>query len=119
MQKIVDTHELERELRATLSAQREIGPNYDHQLVENFMQRVSQQGIPPSFQPQPMLPPIPHTPAPNVTAGMRLALAIVSIIFMVPLSAIALSNSGLLALFVAGAVVLGINFAFNRGHLSR
>lgn len=116
MQKLVDTHELERELRATLSAQREIGPNYEHQLVENFMQRVNQQGVPPSFQPQPLMPPMmPPAPAPHVTAGMRLALGIISVIFMVPLAAITTANSGLAALFVAGLVVLGINFAFNRG----
>ena len=41
MEKLVDTHEIERELRATLSAQREIGPNYDNQLVEGFMQKKS------------------------------------------------------------------------------
>lgn len=116
MQKLVDTHELERELRATLSAQREIGPNYDHQLVENFMQRVNQQSVPPAFQPQPLMPPMPPAPTSHVTAGMRLALAIISVIFMVPLAAITTSSDGgLAALFVAGLVVLGINFAFNRG----
>jgi hypothetical protein len=114
MEKLVDTHELERELRATLSAQREIGPNYDHQLVENFMQRVNQHSFTPAPQQRPLMPPPP--PTPNLTAGMRLALAIVSVIFMVPLSAITTANSGLAALFVAGLVVLGINIAFNRGH---
>lgn len=115
MEKLVDTHELERELRATLSAQREIGPNYDHQLVENFMQKVHQQGGSPSFPPQAPFPLVPPSP-PNVTAGMRLALAILSLIFMIPLAAITTSNSGLAALVVAGLVVMGINFAFNRSH---
>ena len=114
MDKLINTQELERELRATLSAQREIGPNYDHHLVESFMQRVNQQGItPPIYQPVPPPPPPPH-----VTAAMRLALAIVSIIFLIPLAAIA-THSGLFALVVVGLVVLGINFAFNRGHAFR
>jgi hypothetical protein len=83
------------------------------------MQRVNQQGVPPSFPTQPLMPPMPSAPAPHVTAGMRLALAIISVIFMVPLSAITTANSGLAALFVAGLVVLGINLAFNRGHSFR
>lgn len=41
MEKLVDTREIERELRATLSAQREIGPDYDHQLIEGFMRKLT------------------------------------------------------------------------------
>ncbi len=108
MEKLVDTQELERELRATLSAQREIGPNYDHHLIDNFMRKVHQQpAVPPFNQPQPNA---------NATIGPRLALGIISLIFMVPLAAITTSNSGLAALVVVGLVVLGINFAFNRSH---
>jgi hypothetical protein len=110
MEKLVDTHELERELRATLSAQREIGPNYDHHLIENFMRKVHQQPAAPALnQPQP-------APAPNAMIGPRLALGILSLIFMVPLAAITTANSGLAALVVVGLVVLGINVAFNRVH---
>lgn len=53
----------------------------------------------------------------RVSAGMRLALAIVSVVMLVPLSAIILSAlgafGGLIGLAVVGAVILGINFAFN------
>jgi len=108
MEKLVDTHELERELRATLSAQREIGPNYDHQLIENFMQKVHGQAPIPSFN---------QTPSASVVAvGLRLALAILSLIFLIPLAAITTANSGLAGLVVVGLVVLGVNIAFNRGH---
>jgi hypothetical protein len=108
MEKLVDTHELERELRATLSAQREIGPNYEHQLVENFMQKVHQRGF---------VPPASHVEStPGLAVGLRMALAILSLVFMIPLAAITTANSGLLALVVVGLVVLGINIAFNRNH---
>lgn len=110
MEKLVDTQELERELRATLSAQREIGPNYDHHLIDNFMRKVHQQPAIPPFN---QAPPTPNT---NATIGPRLALGILSLIFMVPLAAITTANSGLAALVVVGLVVLGINFAFNRSH---
>ncbi len=109
MEKLVDTYELERELRATLSAQREIGPNYDQHLVQSFMQKAHQQGVPPLPATRPGQP----TP-PNSAAALRLALAIISLIFMVPLAAITTSNSGLAALFIVSLVVLGINIAFNR-----
>ena len=53
----------------------------------------------------------------RVSAGMRLALAIVSVVMLIPLSAIILSAlgafGGLLGLAIVGAVILGINFAFN------
>lgn len=110
MEKLVDTHEIERELRATLSAQREIGPNYEHQLVENFMQKVNRHTLAPSLN-QPSEPSLP-----NVNIALRLVLAVLSIIFLIPLAAITTANSGLAALFVVSLVVLGINFAFNWRH---
>ncbi|HLV99460.1 MAG TPA: hypothetical protein VKT82_12370 [Ktedonobacterales bacterium] len=115
MEKLVDTHELERELRATLSAQREMGPNYDHHLVQNFMQKVNQQGFAPMPAPMPIQQQ--QTP-PNVAVALRLVLAILSLIFMIPLAAITTSanSGGLAALFIVAGVVLGINFAFNRHH---
>jgi len=113
MEKLVDTHEQERELRATLSAQREIGPDYDHQLVQNFMQKVNQQQ---GFTPMPM-PAQDQQTLPNVAVGLRLVLAVLSLVFMIPLAAITTSNSGgLVSLFIVSVVVLGINFAFNRHH---
>jgi hypothetical protein len=51
-----------------------------------------------------------------ISAGQRLALAIVSVAMMVPLTAITLGilhSVGLIALGIIGAVVLGINLAFN------
>lgn len=112
MEKLVDTLEIERELRATLSAQREIGPNYDNQLVEGFMQKMNRH----AFAPTPIPTPNQMTFTPGVATGLRLALAILSLIFLIPLSAITTANSGLAGLVVVGLVVLGINIAFNRRH---
>jgi hypothetical protein len=116
MEKLVNTQELERELRATLSAQREMGPDYDHQLVQNFMYKVNQQQ---GFAPLPLPMPLPAQPQPQqpqVAVALRLVLAILSLIFLIPLAAITTSASdgGLAALFIVAGVVLGINFAFNR-----
>jgi hypothetical protein len=55
-------------------------------------------------------------PPSMVTAGMRLALAIVSVVALIPLAGIALGilgGTGLIALGIVGAVILFINIAFN------
>lgn len=55
----------------------------------------------------------------GITAGMRLALAIVSVAMLVPLAAIILGVfhealfGGLIGLGVVGVVILGINLLFN------
>jgi hypothetical protein len=54
-----------------------------------------------------------------VSAGMRLALAIVSVIMLVPLAGIVfgvLHEVGLIAFAIAGVILLGINFFFNNQH---
>ena len=51
-----------------------------------------------------------------ISAGMRLALAIVSVVALIPLAGIALGvlgGEGLIAMGIIGAVILGINFVFN------
>jgi len=51
-----------------------------------------------------------------ISAGQRLALAIVSVAVLIPLAAISLGilkTEGLISLGVVGAVILGINYLFN------
>lgn len=56
MDRQVDTDELERELRATLAARREVGPDYDDLLIEAFMQKLNQQlVIASSHQPEQLM----------------------------------------------------------------
>jgi hypothetical protein len=55
-------------------------------------------------------------PPAMILAGQRLALAIVSVVMLVPLAGIALGIlkiEGLIALGIVGAVILGINIVFN------
>ena len=58
-----------------------------------------------------------YSPNPTViSAGMRLALASISVIVLIPLAGIALGilgSEGLIAMGIIGAVILGINFVFN------
>jgi len=77
----LNTSEMQRELRATLAARREMGPEYEDHLVESFVQKVVQQlGT--------QLPRQQQRPAAGSTSGQRLALAIVSLALLVPMVAI-------------------------------
>jgi hypothetical protein len=107
MQQPTNADEIERELRATLSARQEMGSAYEDHLIEGFMQKLNQRAL---VQPTPVVVPQPPRGA---SAGQRLALAIVSVGGMIPLSAIALALGGFPAFLLAGVVVLGINLAFN------
>ena len=113
MQRPTQADEMQRELHATLSAMREVGPAYEDHLVESFVQKFSQQLI---VQMQQQTP-----PKDRASAGMRLALAIVSIailmVMSIPIIAI-LSNTSFSAafavIFLLTLAVVGINFIFNR-----
>lgn len=117
MQRPPQTDEIQRELHATLSAMREVGPAYEDHLVESFVQKFSQQLIV-QMQHQQQTP-----PKDMPSAGQRLALAIVSLALLFPMSIAIiaiLSNSSFSVAFTVlcllSFVVLGINFIFNRSH---
>lgn len=115
MQRPVDTDEIERELRATLSARREMGPAYEDHLIEAFMQKLNQRALAPQ--------PIPPQPARGPSDGQRLALAIVSLALLIPLVVIGAlfslslhGGGGPLFAYLAMMclTVLGVNYFFNR-----
>ncbi len=121
MQRPPQTDEMQRELHATLSAMREVGPAYEDHLVESFVQKFTQQLVPQlRSQAQPESGP---------SAGQRLALAIVSLSLMLPMSIaiiaiLANRDSGtyggitatLITLMLICGTVLGVNYLFNRRH---
>lgn len=82
----------------------------NNQLADAIARRLQTQAPPMSM----------NRSAQMMSAGQRLALAIVSVAILVPLSAIALGALGpvgLIALAVGGAIILGINYMFNKEHL--
>jgi hypothetical protein len=83
-----------------------------NQLADAIARRLQAQA-PSSLQASPFQP---HSSPFLISAGQRLALAIVSVAVLVPLAAIALGilrAEGLIALGVIGVVILGINYLFN------
>lgn len=119
MQRPTQTDEMQRELHATLSAMREVGPAYEDHLVESFVQKFSQQLV---VQMQHQAP-----PKDRPSAGQRLALAIVSVaillVMSIPIVAIIARNgtyteivATFMILCLLSFAVVGINFIFNRSH---
>lgn len=89
-----------------------IPPQQINQLADAFARRVQAQA-PSTFQPAPFQP---HQNPMLISAGQRLALAIVSVAVLIHLAGITLGilhAQGLIALGIIGAVILGVNFVFN------
>ena len=88
------------------------GPQYDDEFVDGLAQRISQRM---AQGPRGKIQPTPSTD--RISAGMRLALAIVSITMLVPLSAILLAGvggiTGMLSFGAACFAILLINIVFN------
>ncbi|MEU6740383.1 hypothetical protein [Streptosporangium sandarakinum] len=107
------------ELRASVEARRELGPEYEDSLIEGFLDKMGQE-IDRRVEERvaARVPQKPEAPAvrPGVDAGQRLALAIVSIVLGVGSTvafAIADRRAGPMILVWLGIIV--VNIAFARG----
>jgi hypothetical protein len=100
--------DLQRELQATLSARRELGPEYDDQfiarLTDQIAARVRQE-----------VAAAPRTRPAALSAGQRTAIAICSLLFGIPLVAIAGGIGGSVGLVVAFVALVLINLSVNAG----
>ncbi|MET9066124.1 hypothetical protein ACWDR1_27670 [Streptosporangium sandarakinum] len=106
------------ELRASVEARRELGPEYEDSLIEGFLdkmdheidRRVEERVAARVPQQKPKAPAV----RPGVDAGQRLALAIVSIVFGVGSTlafTIADRSAGPMILVWFGIIVVNIAFA--------
>lgn len=105
--------EIKREIQATMAARRELGSDYDDQFLDALVEKLSRQ---PTMQ-RAQQPKVPQR-SNALDAGQRLSLAICSLIFGIPLVAIAGSVTGgigdLVGIIVVCAAILGINIAASR-----
>ncbi|WP_141585962.1 hypothetical protein [Actinomadura sp. WMMA1423] len=108
------TPRLPREdLTAAMAARRELGPDYDDAFLETVVDRIEQ-----TLDARAAAAPRPRrsAQAPEPRRGERdhsLALAILSLLAAIPLSAIGVVNAGLPGLIFALAGVVLINFTYN------
>lgn len=95
--------DIRRDLQASLDARRELGPSYDDQFLDALVERLTRQ-VQQTQQQQVVK---------NEHSDHALALAICSLIFGIPIVAIAVSSQGLPGLIIAAAMIVAVNIAFN------
>ena len=98
-----NTDDVKRELQATLAARHEVGPGYDEQFIERLVQQLTAQ----------IRRDVANAPKPKsqaLSSDQRTGLAICSVLFLIPLIAIAGSMLGLAGALIVCAAVFGINF---------
>ncbi|MGK5544033.1 hypothetical protein ACSNOH_04750 [Streptomyces sp. URMC 127] len=114
-------HELKKDLAATLETRKELGPEYEAELVDAFLEKVDQKldaAIDRRMRRQAAETQMavarggrPHTGGHPDTGsfGERFGFALVSLVLAVPLSAIAVVNAHLPGLLVSWAGIVGVN----------
>jgi|SRR5438128_2238130 len=98
--------ETRNELEAALAARRELGPELEPQVIESFVERIERRlekaaGPPARAQRY------------RQSREGSFVLALVSVIVAIPITAIALTQSGLVALLVVWAGLVLVNAVYN------
>ncbi|MFV8130978.1 hypothetical protein [Streptomyces syringium] len=122
--------ELKKELDATLQTRKELGPEYESELIEAFLEKVERKveqkldgmvdkRVRRHLAEQQMTVarggrPRAGDPDPG-GFGERFGFAAVSLVLAIPLSAIAVVNAGLSGLLVSWAGIVGVNVAQSAG----
>lgn len=125
--------ELKKELDATLQTRKELGPEYESELVDSFMEKVEQRFNATNDRQmrrrmaedqmaaaRGTRPQAAQTPAQagNMGVGERFGFVAVSLVLAIPLSAIAVVNAGLAGLLVAWGGVVTVNAVHAAGALN-
>lgn len=104
------------ELAAALAARKELGPDYDDAFIEKVVDRIEETlatraGGAPSRRKRV----VPGAPGADSKAerGSCLALAIVSLVAAIPLSAIATYRAGMAGLLVTWAAIVLVNLVYS------
>lgn len=116
--------ELKKELDATLATRRELGPEYEDELIDSFLEKVDKRldtavdkRVRRQLAEQQMVvargaaPGRPQRPSPSYPEGLgaRLGLAVASLVLAIPLSAIAVANAGMTGLATCWAGIVAVN----------
>jgi hypothetical protein len=117
----VTTRETRNDLQAAVAARRDLGEEYEPEVIDAFMDkldariagRVDQEIAARAAQ----QPPVPQPPRKGDNAATWVALA--SLVFGVPITAIASESSGIIGTMVAWAGIATINVAHAMGRWAR
>lgn len=112
------TNETRNDLRAAVAARQELGPDYEPEIIDSFLERldarIAARDAVPTMQPA-QYPAQQPQQAPGNNDPGGLALAIVSVGAGIPITAIAATQEGLLAIFICWGGLVGINLARSIG----
>ncbi|WP_427892952.1 hypothetical protein ACQHIV_08655 [Kribbella sp. GL6] len=106
------TDDLRKDLRAAVAARQELGPEYEAEIIDGFLERLDQRDLHrrAGLLPEPV-PARPVKPASRETDPGGLALAIVSIVAAIPITAIAANMMGKTGVLICWIGLVGINLA--------
>lgn len=118
--------ELRKELDATLQTRRELGPEYESELIDSFLEKVDRrldevidQRVRRRLAEQRMAATRGAHPSQGRHApegpGTVFGLAVISLVLAIPLSAVAAVNTGLPGLLVCWAGIFGVNAVHSTG----
>ncbi|MFE2228744.1 hypothetical protein [Streptomyces kronopolitis] len=111
--------ELRRELDATLQTRRELGPDYEPELLDSFLEKVEEnvdRRVRRHLAEQQVQVARGARPArPAHAFWQRFGFAALSLVLAVPLTAIAVAQAGPVGLIVCWAGIVGVNAAHRAG----
>ncbi|MCY0927203.1 hypothetical protein OTB20_13490 [Streptomyces sp. H27-H1] len=109
----MESQELKKELSATLDARRELGAEYEAELVDSFVDKVDTQVRRRLAEERLAAARGTHRGAadfPDGNFGERFGFAIITLVLAIPLSAIGAAQARLSGLVVAWIGILGVNY---------
>ncbi|MFF0267781.1 hypothetical protein [Kribbella sp. NPDC004536] len=112
------TDDLRKDLRAAVAARQELGPEYESEIIDSFLDKLDRRDVQrraglagPYGEPAlPQPAPVRRHPSRETDPG-GLALAIVSIVAAIPITAIAANLMGKFGVLICWAGLVGINYA--------
>lgn len=100
------TDEVRKDLRAAVAARQELGPEYEAELIDSFLEKLDARAAQ-----VPVAAPAKPVRESRETDPGGLALAIVSVVMGIPITAIAATQEGTIAVIVCWGGLVGINLA--------
>ena len=102
------TDDVRKDLRAAVAARQELGPEYEAEIIEGFLERLDARDAQRREVAAPENRPVQRG---RETDPGGLALAIISVVAAIPITAIAAGMVGIEGVIIAWLGLLGINFA--------
>jgi hypothetical protein len=103
------TDEVRKDLRAAVAARQELGPEYENEIIDSFLEKLDARDVQRRVGSLPEPAPRRHPSRETDPGG--LALAIVSIVAAIPITAIAAGMIGPFGVLIAWIGLVSINVA--------